>query len=420
LPLHSIFLARDMRIVVSAALIFGILSTPAHYLYQLSIPPLRVISERIEPLNAQTYSTTATTASQVKTSMALDISSVRRSAGEKTAKSANNIKGLKRKPRAWVTIVSSSSYMEGVYALHGSISRFGANKDTDFVVVTTCGVNLEGYNLNEQKVKVSKYCGDTWNRQTPDSPILRRLSKLLVFKLLDEYQRIVYVDTDIHFLKNPSALFTRRITSFGAVPGQAPNKFNSGLFVVEANGFSWNDLNSRVEDMLSCTGISCAPYVDRMSKSADDQGFLNAYYKNRWEMLSEAYNTKLMFYLTGKRWSLVSKPKTLNRNEVIGLHFIGPSKPWKVETWYPCGNTKKFCPCTLATENGFRSVLQQWHEDYQKGKQELSQSTGTKKANEHLWSNDTRTQLAKEKHQRAKRDICRRKNEKNANSSSGR
>ena len=113
--------------------------------------------------------------------------------------------------------------------------------------------------------------------------------------------------------------------------------------------------------MLSCKGEDCNKYVDRMSKSIDDQGFLNVYYANVWRAISHYYNMKVMFYVKGRVWG--ENKASIRSESVVALHWIGPSKPWNPDILFPCGNTKKYCFCSHRESKALEYVRNRWEDD---------------------------------------------------------
>ncbi len=60
-----------------------------------------------------------------------------------------------------------------------------------------------------------------------------RYAKLHLWNITD-YQKIIYVDSDMMALKNLDSLF-HEYPEFSAAPDLHPGKFNSGIFVLEPN-----------------------------------------------------------------------------------------------------------------------------------------------------------------------------------------
>lgn len=265
---------------------------------------------------------------------------------------------------AWVTFTSSETYLPGVFAVFGSLLRFDAFRNADFVLVTTCEINLQLTTwLRSRNIII--IVDKTSHTRSPNSSVSsQRLAKISVFKALNHYEKIIYVDADIHFLNDPSALLSLKASEFSAVQGQSPGSFNSGLFIANADSFPWDRFNSTLDDLTKCEGTGCRKYVDRMSKSSDDQGFLNILFRGRWTKLPEVYNTKAMYHLKGIRWTLETRPMPFHRKNTVGLHWIGRDKPWKSNVCFPCGNTKKYCSCSNTETRVYLAILKRWSDDF--------------------------------------------------------
>ncbi|MBY6198486.1 alpha-2,3-sialyltransferase [Vibrio hangzhouensis] len=132
-------------------------------------------------------------------------------------------------------------------------------------------------------------------------------TKLNAFNLT-EYDKIVFVDSDCIVLTGIDELFERE--DFSACPDWGValrNDFNSGLFVVKPSEHLFNDLTSAMKNFESDDG--------------GDQGFLNAYFRNKVSFLPYTYNTL-------KRLP-VAHPSLVNESEIKVIHYVG-MKPWDI------------------------------------------------------------------------------------------
>jgi hypothetical protein len=221
-----------------------------------------------------------------------------------------------------MTFASTDSYLPGVYALYGSLRRQRPNFSTelgeDFVVLVTCGVSVEeAAAMCGLGMRVLRVCDE--NKKADDErqqAVTRRLPKLNVFRVACLYERIVYVDADMIFLKDPGAVLLSPRGAFHAAEGQVKGRFNSGLFVHDCDGgTTWSEMEREIAGLGDCVDDSCK-YWDRMSKRVADQGFLNGFFDGQartWGKLGEQpyqYNAKLLFYVKVSGRSLTAaKPK---------------------------------------------------------------------------------------------------------------
>lgn len=137
-----------------------------------------------------------------------------------------------------------------------------------------------------------------------------RYSKLRLWSLT-EFHRIVYLDADMLVLKNLDHLFS--LPELTAVADSLPpDRFNSGLMVLQPN-------QSTFEDMITKVHLLPSPNVG-------DQGFLNEYFSDWYTKggkLHYGYNA-LVRVSQFSTWDAWVEPK------LMVLHFSGLSKPWNV------------------------------------------------------------------------------------------
>jgi hypothetical protein len=235
---------------------------------------------------------------------------------------------------AWISFASTVTYFPGLFSLYGSLKRmrpgFSSEHGEDFVVLVMCGVatthDLIG--LCRVGMRVLQICekleeSTTTGAIVPDGSsttndatvtrrgqeqqkvATRRLPKLNVFRVACLYKRIVFVDADMIFLKDPGDLMRIGSNSpFRASQGQVQGRFNSGLFVHDYDGgVTWAKMEQEMASLGNCKNSSCK-YWDRMSKRVDDQGFLNGFFDGsrapKWKRLGDKpyqYNAKLLFYV---------------------------------------------------------------------------------------------------------------------------
>ena len=130
-------------------------------------------------------------------------------------------------------------------------------------------------------------------------------SKLHIFGY-DEYDRIIFLDSDLIVVKCIDHLF-EEVTSDFAACACTPyweDRFNSGVMVIRPDKRVFRDMMKKKDTLYTYDG--------------SDQGFLNTYFRN-WQKLDIKYNAgKRIFSETPDHWSEID-------HHVI--HFVG-GKPW--------------------------------------------------------------------------------------------
>ena len=268
---------------------------------------------------------------------------------------------------AWVTYLSGNdeNYVRGTLSLYGSLRRHLEAFNDKFVVIVVCSeVQKAGEetfsNLN---ITVQHYCNE-FPEASFQNPVVNwsSMRKLHVLRLKAFFDRIIYVDTDINFLSDPSILKTHTAKpGFYAVTSQMySDRFNAGVFVLTGD-FNFDLIDMELSAAISCR-TNCSIYVDKLSKKFGDQGFLNVIYSSSWKPLPDKLNVKAMFYMKGYVWG--RKKAMLVRENTVGLHWIGPSKPWHANMLLPCGNTKKYCSCSKKESSMLKKMLLEWWQNY--------------------------------------------------------
>lgn len=232
--------------------------------------------------------------------------------------------------RAYITLLSNDRYLQGVIGLKNALDKTNARYPL------ICALSVE----------VPEICEDVLNNngihcmRFSKPALANRLSseghfahwdftfdKLKIWEL-EEYETLVFLDSDMLILKNLDHLFENKnftsVCAGKAVPGHEHYKgLNSGLIVIKPNKKIADELCSLANDITS-------KRTDN-TKFIGDQDILQAYLTN-WDndltlQLDQSYNVFadcLKFYIEGLGYSLdpeSSKP-------LYVIHFIGRTKPW--------------------------------------------------------------------------------------------
>ena len=122
----------------------------------------------------------------------------------------------------------------------------------------------------------------------------------------DEYEKIIYLDSDLIVIKSIDHLFHEVDDDFAACACTPywEDRFNSGVMVIRPNQAIFDDMMAKKDTLYTYDG--------------GDQGFLNPYFKT-WRKLDIKYNAgKRIYSETPDHWAIID-------HHVI--HFVG-GKPW--------------------------------------------------------------------------------------------
>ncbi|KAF9015621.1 hypothetical protein BDQ17DRAFT_1395866 [Cyathus striatus] len=198
-------------------------------------------------------------------------------------------------PYAFVTLVSSDSYLPGALALAAALNDLHpslAPKAFDIVI----GVEI----LDQEDTSRLKLL------RRPDLTTV--LTKLHVFRLT-QYSKIIFLDADVLPIRPISHLF-QLPHEFAAAPDVGwPDIFNSGVLVLSPG----DDKFAQLDQLIKSKG----------SWDGGDQGILNEWRGDNWHRLSFTFNTTpTAAYTYAPAYERFG-------SQISVIHFIGPNKPWK-------------------------------------------------------------------------------------------
>jgi alpha-N-acetylglucosamine transferase len=150
-------------------------------------------------------------------------------------------------------------------------------------------------------------------------------TKLHVFNYV-EFDRIIFLDSDLIVIKSIDHLFDQVKSDFAACACTPywEDVFNSGVMVIKPDQKTFKDLMAK-KDVLS-------------TYDGSDQGFLNSYFRD-WKKLGIKYNAgKRIYSEQREKWEQIDKHV---------IHFVG-DKPW------------------LGGEEGYQELEQLWFEYFLK------------------------------------------------------
>ncbi|XP_031131845.1 putative UDP-glucuronate:xylan alpha-glucuronosyltransferase 4 [Ipomoea triloba] len=240
------------------------------------------------------------------------------------------------KPReAYVTVLhSSEAYVCGAITLAQSIIQ--SNSTRDLILLADSSISPKSLRALQQagwKIKpiqrirsphAKNHAYNEWN-----------YSKLRIWEQLTEYEKAMFVDSDVVVFKNMDEFFVYPELSAAKNHGHL---FNSGVMIVEPSKCTFESLMEKRPDVVSYNG--------------GDQGFLNEMFA-WWHRLPMRVNRLKVF--TGASGNQHALPE-----DVYAIHYLG-LKPWKCSQDYDC-NWDKVAYQKFASDSAF----QRWRQVYNK------------------------------------------------------
>ncbi|ORX47818.1 hypothetical protein BCR36DRAFT_584530 [Piromyces finnis] len=220
------------------------------------------------------------------------------------------------KVNAFVTLLTSETYIQGVIALAHSLQL--TNTENDIVCMVTKDINSSIIKKLEKLFDKVIYI-DEYN-----SKLGSTYGKLNVWKLV-QYNYIIYLDADTIVLKNIDSLFDQMKhvhnqevnTVFIAVPNvDSQNHFNSGVFACRPDLQTFLDL------------VNYSKSLDNFDDG--DKVLFNNFF-SQWINNSD---TRLSFkYITAPSTYHTYVPEyQKHKNDIKIIHFTGNNKPWLSDT----------------------------------------------------------------------------------------
>lgn len=224
--------------------------------------------------------------------------------------------------RTYVTLLSSDDFIKGVIMLHLSLKAVKAQ----YPLFVLCSDSISKSSLNLLKkhhlsykklsehisvdtIKVNVASGyDHWNRT---------FDKLYVWTLT-EYDKVVYLDSDMQVVRNIDFLFEKpHMSAVIADQWNEPGlkKLNSGLIVIEPN----------VEEFDGMKVLWESGAINL--KNVGDQDIIRAYYSG-WETKDELHLSPGLNVFYSEVSAGIIKKKDVQPVSVI--HYIGSRKPWMI------------------------------------------------------------------------------------------
>ncbi|TCD66487.1 glycogenin glucosyltransferase [Steccherinum ochraceum] len=260
-------------------------------------------------------------------------------------------------PYAFVTLVSSDSYLPGALALVASLRDIHPLPPVapEVAFQTVCLVTPETVDVSS--IKLLRRSFDLVvgvevieQEDIKGLQLLGRLdlnsvlTKLHIFRLT-QYSKLIFLDADVLPIRPLSHLFTLP-HEFSAVPDVGwPDIFNSGVMVLSPGEEKFTEL----VELLKSKG----------SWDGGDQGLLNEWRGDNWHRLSFTYNTTpTAAYTYAPAYERFG-------SQISAIHFIGPNKPWKSLPFRAPGERSGERPQLGPQQTyDYSSLLDRWFEVY--------------------------------------------------------
>nr|CAD1838074.1 unnamed protein product [Ananas comosus var. bracteatus] len=245
--------------------------------------------------------------------------------GESNISSLASVTSPGQRREAFATIIhSSEKYVCGAVMLAHCLRSTGSAGDRDLVL-------LHDDSISSPKLQALAAAGWTLRRiERIHNPRARpgayneyNFSKFRLWQLT-EYDKIVFIDTDILILRSLDHLF--RLPQISAVHDSGV-LFNSGVMVIEPSNCTFGALVAHVEDTVSYNG--------------GDQGFLNEMFA-WWHRLPKRLNFfKMAWHSTAEKRERLDRLFAADPPELHGIHYFG-FKPWTCYRDYDCNWDAEF------------------------------------------------------------------------------
>ncbi len=226
--------------------------------------------------------------------------------------------------KAYITIVSNTEYVVGFRVMSRSLKKTGTDNRL-YVCIPNDRIEeikplVEDFSdgiIGLENIEI----GGDYKNENSKQYWNETFSKLQIMSLA-EFEKVVYIDSDMLILNNIDALFeypSISATTGGKSAHPEYIEFNSGLMVIEPDIKEYDKL-------IKCIN----PAIERKKtegKGYGDQDVFNEYYKDWNEHVEHNFgeeNNALCVHLD----ALMKAKGYKNLNQVNVIHYVGPQKIW--------------------------------------------------------------------------------------------
>ena len=237
--------------------------------------------------------------------------------------------------RAYITLLSTESYLPGVLALHESLKRTGT--PYPFVTAVSAHISPEIDTVLERAGIIVRRIPET--TAIPKDMVANNghwghtFDKVHLFGL-PGFSKLVYVDSDMIVLENMDELFDKphmSAVAAGRLVDTDSTRLNGGLMVIEP-------VDKLADGIFATLPKALAEVAAMGGKAIGDQDLINAYYPD-WRItpelqLGQGYNMFQCYldqHIEKHGFRLpqhFSQVPGKNGQPIKIVHFIGPRKPW--------------------------------------------------------------------------------------------
>ena len=237
--------------------------------------------------------------------------------------------------KAYITLLSNKNYLEGVLILNESLKKVNSAYPLYCMLSPNVDNSIQNRleNANVYCIRINKSVIE--NQESVNNDFFSywnyTFDKLMIWGLT-QFEKLVYLDSDMVILKNIDLLFDKE--SFSAVcagksfPGNDRwIELNSGVIVLTPD--------SEIEKKLIALAPKIIEEYKKKNKPLGDQDIINNFLSNWFNekhlILDEGFNifaSYLSYYIKEKGYSLNSKRK----KPIYIVHFTGNYKPWTIKT----------------------------------------------------------------------------------------
>ena len=227
--------------------------------------------------------------------------------------------------KKYVCVLSTDSYLNGVLVLATNLRALNSKYELLCLInekISKASIEyLEYFNIEYKLLNKLNYKsvseGFIWKNT---------FDKLNVFSLT-EYEKVVYLDSDMLILENIDHLFNQPpITMTSNLP-YAKESNNSCIMIIEPNKKDYEGLLNKMQE-----------FDQRKRDKIGDQDIINAYFKDKVKILDESYNMMRFISKNKKQYYDVLTDNYIYKYEVIVtrrlatkpkvIHYILRPKPF--------------------------------------------------------------------------------------------
>lgn len=216
--------------------------------------------------------------------------------------------------QAFVTLVTSDSYVVGALVLAHSLRQVGATRRLICMVTSNLAADsvTSLKEVYEVRFVTPLDSSDERNLRLLGRPDLGPTFTKVQLWSFNDLDKVVFLDADMLVLQNIDDLFEREELSACADVGW-PDCFNSGLFVARPRPETYNALLRMAQTQGSFDG--------------GDQGLLNDFFSD-WASGPSSRRIPFFYNLTFNVCYSYLPAFERNKHKVRAVHFIGSTKPW--------------------------------------------------------------------------------------------